>query len=442
MNSFFKGTALLVAAAFIGECLEFVINMVLARELGEKGMGLYMTILPMIFLVMVIASLELPVSISKFVAEKEEQVHRSMLAHVFRFTVYMTVMLLAVAAVILPLIPVFGSYHPMVRWLLVILIPIISFSSIARGYFMGLHHMGKIAFSNLLRKAAMLVLLIVMYQLFQFDQETALLVALCTLIGSELIVMAYLTHVFILQWQYIKNRPHAHISSKKVRDNLLAVSLPTTALRIFHAITNAAQPFLIKFALIRAGVTEVAATEHFGMLAGVAMTIGFFPAFIAHSLMIALIPTVSRANAKNDREKLAQLLQQVMVITALYGIPAVMIFNVFAEPLARLFFDSAKAAIYLQMLWPYFLFHFFVIPMQAFLIGLGLVKDALYHSIWSTIVSFSLIFFLGSLKEFKMGGVIIGMNAGILLLTLMHYVTICKKIGIPLTSRKPVRKMP
>lgn len=43
--------------------------MILARELGEHGMGLYMSVLPSIFLVVVIASLELPISISKFIAE-------------------------------------------------------------------------------------------------------------------------------------------------------------------------------------------------------------------------------------------------------------------------------------------------------------------------------------------------------------------------------------
>lgn len=78
----------------------------------------------------------------------------------------------------------------------------------------------------------------------------------------------------------------------------MSVSIPTTAMRIFHAFTHAIQPFLIKAALVRAGFSENLATEHFGMLAGVAMTIGFFPAFIAHSLLIMLIPTVSNAYAK------------------------------------------------------------------------------------------------------------------------------------------------
>lgn len=85
-----------------------------------------------------------------------------------------------------------------------------------------------------------------------------------------------------------------------MRQNLISVSVPTTALRVFHALTHAVQPFLIKAALLKAGVPGEVATEHFGMLAGVAMTIGFFPSFIAHSFLIMLIPTVSKEYADHN----------------------------------------------------------------------------------------------------------------------------------------------
>ncbi|MEH7749588.1 oligosaccharide flippase family protein, partial [Neobacillus drentensis] len=52
MNRFVKGVILLSVAAFIAECIEFLVNMILARELGEHGMGLYMSILPIIMLVL------------------------------------------------------------------------------------------------------------------------------------------------------------------------------------------------------------------------------------------------------------------------------------------------------------------------------------------------------------------------------------------------------
>lgn len=431
MNSFFKGTLLLIVAAFFSECIEFFVNMILARELGEEGMGRYMSILPVIFLVAVLASLELPISISKYIAENKRVLHYSMLRHALQMTMIVTLAVLMASIILFSATSLLDGFHPIVKWLIIGLIPIASFSSIARGYFMGVQQMGKIAFSNFLRKAVQFSVLLLVFTIFRFDQH-ALLIALCAFIGSELIVFVYLISMFIVHMHALKDENNTFTTGKHARQKLLSVSLPTTGLRIFHAITNAIQPFLIQTALIAAGFSTVAATEHFGMLTGVAMTIGFFPAFIAHSLMIMLIPTVSDSYARQDTKTLRLLLQQSMSFTMLYGIPAVFIIYLFAEPLTSLFFSSDQAAFYLKLLWPYFLFHFFVIPMQAYLIGLGLVKDAFYHTVWSHIVSFGMMFLLGSQPSLQMAGIILGMNTGIVLLTLMHYVTICQKIGITL----------
>lgn len=439
MSTFFKGMSVLVIANFLGEVVEFLVNMILARELGESGMGHYMTILPTIFLIMMVASFELPVSISKMVAEKDESFHRSMIRHAIRLAVVFTAVLFLAAAVILPLIPVFKDYHPLLKWVVLSLIPVMTISAIARGFFMGKQQMGKIAVSHFLRRVVQLGLLTVVFQFFDFGSETALLVAFCTMAGSELVVFLYLLHFFVMSYQRIKRVPGKVLSGREVRKNLVAVSVPTTGLRIFHSLSHAIQPFLIKAAVVAAGISPEMATEQFGMLAGVAMTIGFFPAFIAHSFLIILIPTVSKAYAEKEFHKLQKLLQQVMLLTILYGLPAVTAFYFLAEPLSSMFFHSKEAAVYLQLLAPYFLFHYFTIPMQAYLLGLGLVKDAFIHSVYATVVTFTLIYVLGSRPEWQMEGVIVGMNAGSLVILFLHYLTICKKIGITWLPKSMIR---
>ncbi|MFC0557444.1 polysaccharide biosynthesis protein [Halalkalibacter alkalisediminis] len=432
MNIFLRSALLLIVAAFLGECIEFLINMVLARELGEEGLGLYMSILPTIMFIVVIASLELPISISKFVAEKDPIFHRSMLLHALRFAAICTIVFSLIALWFLPLIPVFDRYHPLVPWFFLLLIPVIAFSSVARGYFMGAQRMGKIAVANFLRRAGQLLLLIAIFQVTYFESEIAILIALCTLIASEFLVLGYLFISFLIEMHVLKGRPRAHLPGNKVRKSLLEVSIPTTGLRIFHAATFAVKPFFIKETLVRAGMIDTVAMVQYGKMAGVAFTIGFFPAFIAHSLLIVLIPTVSEAYAKGDLARLRSLLRKVMLVTVCYGVPAVCIFYFWAEPLTGLFFENSPAVRYLQLLVPYFLFHFFVIPMQAFLIGLGLVKDAFVHALYATLLSFAMMYFLGSMPSLQMDGIIMGMNMSAVLLTLLHYVTICKKIKVNL----------
>lgn len=440
MAIFYKGIFFLAASAFLGEGVEFLMNLILAKELGKHGLGLFMSIMPSIYLIVLLASFELPVSISKFIAEKEERFHRNILYHAITITIIFTCFLLLAGTIIIPFIPVFDGYHPLTKWLVIVLIPVISFTSVARGYFMGKHQMGKIAVANFLRKSIQLVLLFVMFRLFEFDTEAAVLIAIATFIGSEIAVFLYLVYMFIIQFQHLKRMPFSNLNRKVVRKNLMAVSVPTTALRLFSALTGAIQPFLIKAALVRSGISDTIATEQFGMLMGVAVTIGFFPAFIAHSLMIVLIPAVSKIYSQRDYSTLQKMLSQVMKLTFLYGVPAIVVFYAFANKLTSLFFDSSTAAVYLQMLWPFFLFHFFVMPMQAFLIGLGLIKDTFIHSIWATAVSFAIIILLASRPEWRMEGVIIAMNTSSVLLALMHYLSICKKIGVSIFMKGIVQK--
>lgn len=430
MAIYYRGILFLAASAFLGEGIEVLVNMILARELGSHGLGLYMSILPSIFLIVLLSSFELQVSISKFIAEREERYHRNILHHAITITVVFTSILFLVTAAVLPFIPVFNAYHPYIRWLVMILIPVIAFTSVARGYFMGKQQMGRIAISNFIRKVIQLGGLFFLFRLFEFDSQESLLIAIGTLIGSEIVVFLYLVYLFIIQFQQLKRQPFSNINRKVVRKNLMAVSVPTTGLRLFSAFTGAIQPFIIKAALVYSGMSDIQATEQFGMLMGVAVSIGFFPAFIAHSLMIVLIPAVSKTHSQKDYPTLQKMLQQVMRLTFVYGVAAVTIFYFFAPELTSLFFKSDTSAVFLQLLWPYFLFHFFIMPMQAFMIGLDMIKDAFIHIVWAIVISFGLILWLGSSQDWRMNGVIIGMNTGSVLLALMHYLTICKKIGV------------
>ncbi|MCA1056016.1 oligosaccharide flippase family protein [Rossellomorea aquimaris] len=442
MSLFLRGTLVLVITAFFGEMVEFMVNMILARELGEAGLGTYMSILPTVFLVVILSSMELPISLSKFIAEKEESYHKGMLHYVFRFAVLTTIILLVVMILVYMWTPLFSGVHPGIRWLILAVIPIVAFTSITRGYFMGIQQMRKIAVANFMRKGVQLILLVSIYQFLSFSSDTSIFIALCTLVASEAVVFIYLIQAYLLNRRGNKKKRMDHVSMSKqeMRRSILSVSVPTTVLRIFHAFTHAVQPFLIKLALVHSGMGAFEANEHFGMMAGIALTIGFFPSFIAFSLLIVLIPTISEKASSNDTSGILQHLKQVMVITFGYGIPAVMIYYLLGDYITSTFFHSVTSAYYLKLLWPYFFFHFLLLPLQAFLIGLGFVKDALLHTIWASVFSFSLIYILGSDPGFGMEGVIIGMNAGAVLSALLHYFTICRELETTIWL-KPLVKM-
>lgn len=436
MKKFFKGSLFLIGAAFLGECLEFFTNMILAQELKETGLGLYMSILPVIFLVMLLSNLELPTSISKYIAEEEEKYHRSLLKKVVIFITGYSFILIPLTFFLLPKLSIFDHYHPYFKYLITAYIPISAFTAIFRGFLIGREKMGMIAISSFFKKGIQLILLIVFFSLVNFDLEVSVLIAFLTFFLTECILFIYFLTLFFIQLRTYKTKENVEVSIEEAKKRLISVSGPATTLRVFHAFTHAFEPFLIKTALVAAGFTMLAANEKFGALAGITMTIGFFPAFIAHSFMIVIIPTVSKWYAKLDLDSINQLLKTICKITFIYGSVAIIIMFVFGEWISETFFHSQEAGVYLKLLWPTFLLHYFIMPLQAFLIALGMVKETIYHFLWGTIVGFSLMFFLGSNPMFGMGGIIIGINMNSMLLFLMHYLTLCKKLNRTVFLRK------
>src|SRR5690606_10320979 len=70
-QSFLRGTFILIAAGFITKLLGFVNKIVVARIMGDEGVGLYMMAVPTFILAVTLTRLGLPVAISKMVAEAD-----------------------------------------------------------------------------------------------------------------------------------------------------------------------------------------------------------------------------------------------------------------------------------------------------------------------------------------------------------------------------------
>ena len=71
MSKFLRGTIILLAAGLITRVLGFINRIVIARFIGEEGVGLYMMAVPTFILAITITQIGLPVAISKNVAEAE-----------------------------------------------------------------------------------------------------------------------------------------------------------------------------------------------------------------------------------------------------------------------------------------------------------------------------------------------------------------------------------
>src|SRR5699024_2564910 len=128
--------------------LGFINRIVIARLMGEEGVGLYMMALPTLFLVMTITSFGLPVAISKRVAEANAKNDHNKIKQILVNSLFLTslssILFTLLLLVFAPFIACTLSTdeRPLYPLLAISpILPIVSISSVLKGYFQGKQNM-------------------------------------------------------------------------------------------------------------------------------------------------------------------------------------------------------------------------------------------------------------------------------------------------------------
>ena len=213
---------------------------------------------------------------------------------------------------------------------------------------------------------------------------------------------------------------------KRTLTELLQIGLPTTGQGVIHSLYGAFQPLLITSSLALAGIGTALATKQFGLLAGYVFPLLFMPSFITQSLSTALIPAISEAAANKNGLLIHERMDQAMRLGLVIGAPATVILFEWATPLMTLLYDAPEAGLLLRIMAPMFFLHYFDAPLHAILIGLGQANTSLRNYMFATAFKATAMFVFGS--QFGVG-VAFGLGFGIVVLTLLNFLSISNLIG-------------
>ncbi|MDQ0214587.1 stage V sporulation protein B [Oikeobacillus pervagus] len=445
MSKFLKGTMILMVATFITKILGFVNRIVIARFIGEEGVGLYMMAFPTFILVLTMTQLGLPVAISKNVAEAEARGDtkkiKKILAVSLTTTLSLSVILTPTLFILAPYLAktLFTdprTYYPLVA--ITPVIPIIAISSVIRGYFQGKQNMKPAAISQILEQVVRITFIAVLTKTFlPYGVEYAAAAAMVATIIGEVIALIYLFTMFKIKKKFRVRRNFfkAIHSGKETLNDLMRIALPTTGSRMIGSLSWFFEPIVVAHSLAIAGVAATMATKQYGMLTGYALPVLFLPSFITISLSTSLVPAISEANSSKNFRLVEHRVQEALRFCLVSGGLAVIVLYLYAEPLMQVMYGSTKGAPFIQLMAPFFLFYYYQGPLQAVLQALDLANAALINSLIGAIVKIVLIFFLASLPTFGIYGAALGIVAGILLVTLLHLATVMKKIAITIYIR-------
>lgn len=438
-QSFLRGTLILIFAGLITRFLGFVNRIVVARIMGEEGVGLYMMAVPTFILTITLTQLGLPVAISKLVAEAETLGDRHKIKKILVVSLAVTgVTSIIFTTGMIVLAPILSNtlltdsrtYYPLIA--ISPVVPIIALSSVLRGYFQGLQNMRPAAYSQVIEQVVRIALVAVITKaLLPYGVEFAAAGAMISAVLGELASLLFMLTMFKMRKQIkVRRNFFKQIKAgKSTLDELLRIALPTTGSRLIGSLSYFVEPIVVSQSLAIAGVATALATMQYGQLTGYAIPLLLLPSFVTTSLSVSLVPAISEAAAKGQTLVIEHRLQQALRLSLVTGGLSIVILYVFATPLMELMFNTTKPAIYVQLMAPFFLLAYFQGPLQATLQALDLAKAAMINSLIGAVVKIVAIFAFASRPEFGIMGVAIAIVLGILLVTLLHFATIIKTIS-------------
>ncbi|MDG4655399.1 stage V sporulation protein B [Ectobacillus antri] len=444
-QSFLRGTLILIAAGLITRVLGFINRIVMARILGEEGVGLYMMAVPTFILAITVTQMGLPVAIAKLVAEAEALHDKTRVKKILVVSLSITLSLSFIFTIgLLFTAPMLSqklltdsrTLYPLVAILPVV--PVIAVSSVLRGYFQGKQNMKPSAYAQVIEQVVRIALIAFCIKIFlPFGIEYAAAGAMVSAAAGELVSLLYMLIIFQKQKTFsVRHRFFTTVKAgKDTLHSLMGIALPTTGSRIIGSLSYFLEPIAVTQSLAIAGVTAAVATKQYGELTGYALPLLFLPSFITYALSTSLVPSVSEAVAKKQPHLVEYRLQQALRLSFISGGWSVVILYIFASPILTLMYGTDHAAPFIQLLAPCFIFYYFQGPLTSMLQALDLAKAAMLNSLVGSAVKIAGIFLLASRSEFQIMGVALAIAAGLVTVTLLHYATVLKKITFTIYAR-------
>ncbi|MBS4191430.1 stage V sporulation protein B [Bacillus sp. FJAT-49705] len=449
MSKFLKGTMILLAAGLVTRVLGFINRIVIARFIGEEGVGLFMMAFPTLILAVTITQFGLPVAISKNVAEAEAKRDTAKTKKILVVSLATTISLSAIFTPALIILAPYLSdtlftdsrtYLPLLA--IAPIVPIIAISSVIRGYFQGKQNMKPAAISQMLEQIVRISLIAAMTKAFlPYGIEYAAAGAMLASVIGELSSLLYLLATFKIKKKFrVRKHFFKYVKSGKSTFNeLMSIALPTTGSRMIGSLAWFFEPIVVSHSLAIAGVAAVAATKQYGALTGFALPLLMLPSFITYSLSTALVPAISEANSRNEKQLIEYRLQQALRLTFLTGGLAAVVLYVLSEELMNVMYGSNSGAQFIKIMAPFIIFYYYQGPLQATLQGLNLARAAMINSLIGAVVKTAVIFILASQASFGINGVAMGILVGFVLVTLLHFATVLKAISFTFYIRDYVK---
>ncbi|MFZ5651559.1 MAG: stage V sporulation protein B [Bacillota bacterium] len=448
VQSFIYGTAILVAAGIFNRSVGFIYQILMMRLIEPEGVGLFSMIFPVYIMVLVIASMGIPVAISKLVAGEVAVDNLPGAYRVFKISLS----LIIASAFFFTLLLFFGSPllikyifpNPNVYFCFVTLIPgvlIVSACSAFRGFFQGLQRMAPTAVTQAAEQLVRVTAgLCIAWLLLPRGVEYAAVGISLGVVCGELVGFLFMLYI------YLTRRPRFQLSPRPLEDfppllgRIYSLGVPVTLTRFVSTALMSLDALLIPRRLQMAGMSLNEATATYGQFVGIAEALFFTPGVVTIALATALIPAVSDAMAQGRPHLVQGRIEEALRITLLLGSPVAAVFFVLPHDLCQVLFGYRAAGDALFVLALSGPFLYLQQTTTGILQGMGRAGIPFKNLLKASVIKITGIYYLTSIPGFGILGTALSMGSTYIIMSLLNYRDLKRLTGLRLSLASCVIK--
>lgn len=378
-SNFIRSSIILIFGGIITKFLGMLVRIVLTREIGTTGMGLYALILPTFLLLLSISGMGLSTALNVLISSEKHNNKKLIITSLF-FSLLLDAFIFLLLLLSSKFIATNLLNEPRLHYPLLcigFILPFISVSNIIRSYFFSKERMIPHVVSNILEDLIKLFVIYFIISTFRgtLEQTIALVILsniLCEI--SSIIIFMFCLPKFSIKKEDIK----LDITNIK---NILKISIPTTASKLIGSFTYFLEPIILTKILLSLNYSNHYIINEYGIINGYVLPVVLLPSFFTNAISQALIPIVSRNYHKGNHVYIKTKILQAIAISLFIG----MIFSVgcfvYGENILSFLYNTDEGIAYIKFLLPIFILYYIEGPLLSSLQALNKAKLNLKISI-------------------------------------------------------------
>lgn len=422
------GTIILLTGGFLSKFLGFVLRIIITRQIGTEGIGLYSLVMPTFGLFITIATFSYPVAISKIISARGKSSKKAIFSIIPISIILNLFTLLIIFLISKPLANIFLKDQRLYIPLLSIgfTLPFIGLSSIIKGYYWGKQRMGVYILSNIVEQIVRIIVLILLIP--KVIKVSLVLTISLIIIVNVLSETSSIIVMLLGLPKGVKITKEDLRPSKEYIKDIMNICVPSTSSKIVGSISHFLEPIVLINVLSYVGYSNNYIVTEYGIVNGYSLALLLIPQFFTMSISTSLIPELSKSYSIGDIKNCKKRLCQITGLSLMIGAFSTGIIFAVPEYFLNLIYNTNLGANYIRVLAPFFLLYFINTPLASAMQALDMSKDEMQITLLTSFVKLFLLSLLAFLK-IGMYSLIISTIITLIYSTYLHIKKVKKKLS-------------